>query len=185
MSNTIAVNDKYVEELLDSGEYHVDPQGRVWTNRSVNGWTLKDRWRISGSTHKYKSSLTAYIRIRFNKKLIKAHRIVYAALIGKLDPNKSIDHIDGNGLNNHPSNLRLVTHAQNTQFALDRLGAMAGNAKLNQEKVEYIREQVRNGVTQKKMARLFGVSKGTISDIINEKIWIKPLRLPYHLREED
>ena len=59
---------------------------------------------------------TAYVHRNIPKQenhkrtTIKMHRIIMVPT-----PGKEIDHIDGNGLNNQKSNLRLVTHRENGQ----------------------------------------------------------------------
>ena len=52
-----------------------------------------------------------YILVRISSGLFMAHRIIYKMHTGN-DP-IYIDHIDGDTLNNDPSNLRSVTHALN------------------------------------------------------------------------
>ncbi len=52
----------------------------------------------------------AYISIANKKKKIFMHRYITSAPKGMV-----VDHIDGNGLNNLKSNLRICTHAQNVQ----------------------------------------------------------------------
>lgn len=47
-------------------------------------------------------------------KSIALHRIILERIIGRpLTKNELTDHIDGNGLNNRRSNLRIATHSQN------------------------------------------------------------------------
>lgn len=57
-----------------------------------------------------------YWHIRVNGKSLKLHRVVWA-LFNKqdLDRNLTIDHIDGNKSNNHPTNLRAVSQAENNR----------------------------------------------------------------------
>lgn len=53
--------------------------------------------------------------IKINGKTYKAHRIVYALHHHQLETEFSIDHIDGNALNNQIGNLRAVTHQTNSR----------------------------------------------------------------------
>lgn len=45
------------------------------------------------------------------------HRLVAEAMLMRpLEPGEAVDHIDGNTMNNHPSNLRVMTMAMNTRL---------------------------------------------------------------------
>lgn len=61
---------------------------------------------ITGGKNKYA------MRSFYVKKVIK--RFMHREILGIADPKISIDHIDGNGLNNQKSNLRLCNQSQNT-----------------------------------------------------------------------
>jgi len=85
----------------------------VWKTDRVSG---EGRVHIAaGAMAGYKNN-RGYWDIGLNKKLYKAHRIVYAILTGE-DPPCQVDHIDGNRSNNAIENLRLATrnHKDNGQ----------------------------------------------------------------------
>lgn len=54
------------------------------------------------------------------------HRLVYQTFVGPLDDRLVIDHIDGNRINNHYSNLRQCPQKENIQNAI-RLGNFGKN----------------------------------------------------------
>jgi hypothetical protein len=54
-----------------------------------------------------------YLCSHFDGKLLLVHRIVYALHHGFIPSSMTIDHIDGNKLNNKIANLRLATYSEN------------------------------------------------------------------------
>lgn len=51
--------------------------------------------------------------VKYEGKLVLAHRVIYELIHGSIPDGMLIDHIDQDPTNNHPDNLRLATHSQN------------------------------------------------------------------------
>jgi len=65
-----------------------------------------------------------YVQVRFKGKIYFIHRLICVWHGHSLEPNQEVDHIDGDGLNNHIENLRPTSHKQNSE---NRKGANKNN----------------------------------------------------------
>ena len=102
----------------------LDPTSRTWLRwkrRPRHHFLTEHGWKIANGQNAGKSAGCEknngfggrYFQIRVNGVVYYTHRIVYFLAFG-VDPGKMyIDHIDGNGQNNDPANLRLATNSEN------------------------------------------------------------------------
>ncbi len=154
--------------------YEVRPDVTIWTCISTNGMGLipDDKWRqitnIDSGNY-----IRVIIRWRGRKKFLKAHRIVYAKFIGALDHNLDINHKNGIRTDNRPVNLELETPEGNNAHKYRELGAKTiTNSKLTYQIAEEIRKiRKETGLSYSKIGAMFDISKGHVSDIVNNRIW--------------
>lgn len=105
-----------------------------------------------------------------------AHRLVMEAF-GPAMPQAGmiVAHNDGDHTNNHIGNLRWATYRENTADRIvhgtDRRGSQCSQALLTEADVAFILEQPRVRGVCIAMAERFGVSRATISKIVNGKNW--------------
>lgn len=110
------------------------------------------------------------VKIRKNKKQITcfAHRLVAAYFIGDV-ARKTVNHIDGNKLNNHETNLEILSHADNLKhysiMYRENKVSRKKRTKLSKEDKQQIREHILNNTPTRQLCKDYNVSFRTIYDI--------------------
>jgi hypothetical protein len=100
----------------------------------------------------------------------KVHRLVAQAFIPNPLNLPEVNHKNGVKTDNRVENLEWVTKKQNNEHAI-RMGLITPkgsqnyNAKLNDESVTKIKKLISDGVSNKEIAKIFGMSNQMISNI--------------------
>jgi len=109
-----------------------------------------------------------YNKKGYNRSL---HRLIAIHFIPNPENKPEINHKDGNKLNNRIDNLEWCTSKENRRHAFDiglqvgRSGEKHHNCKLTEKQILEIVELRKNGVSQKEVAKLYGVHKNHITRI--------------------
>ena len=147
--------------------YQVSSFGRVRSYKFGYQKILKQRINNSGRFYvnlclegKYKSILT--------------HRLVVIHFLGK--SNLTVNHKNGNKLNNNVNNLEWVSFEENIKHAkannLFCKGSRNGKTKLTNRDIQLIRYKYKLGKSQRIIGKEFGVSHACIFKIVNNISWI-------------
>lgn len=108
-------------------------------------------------------------------KQYQVHRLVAMTYLPTNDTTLVVNHLDGNKVNNHISNLEWCTQAENIAHAVENGFSTRGtnncNAKLDDDKVRHIRAEAQAGVLQRTLADRFSVNENTISAIVRHQNW--------------
>lgn len=107
----------------------------------------------------------------------KVHRLVALAFLSNPENKKTVNHIDGNKLNNNVENLEWATYSENVTHAYQNKlnhgvgskGEKNGSAKLTKNDVLEIRSNQCKSL--KELAVEYNVSKTTISRIKHRLLW--------------
>lgn len=115
---------------------------------------------------------------RIERKRKPIHQLVLLAFIGPPIMGLEVRHLDGNPGNNNLENLAYGTRQENSDDKLVHGTKLSGEShpgsKLSWSDVDRIREILFNKtMTQYRIAKAFGVNQSIISNIKNNKIWIK------------
>ena len=168
-----------------TGTIEVSDQGRV--RRSEMHYTRSDRWGNNATkstkparyltgelgTHGYR---LVCVYIGKKRKRFLVHRLIARAFVPGYVEGLSVNHINGNKIDNRPANLEWVTLAENTakqwQTGLvDLRGEKQPGAKLSAASVVAVRKMIADGHGDTRIARTFGVSGSCINHIRRGKRW--------------
>lgn len=159
---------KSIKKLL------LNEQERFWKNVRNVGEPGRC-WLWKGSTNSH-----GYGRMTFRRISYKAHRIAYFLANGQTNDELMVLHKCDVRLCCDPLHLYQGHAKQNTQDAVRRgrhtrlYGEKNGKAKLTERQVKSIRKRYRQGgITQKALARDYGVSETTIFYVCSGERWIK------------
>ena len=107
-------------------------------------------------------------RGRERKICVKVHRAVAENFVDG-DRSLTIDHIDGNKLNNRADNLEFVTAKENVHRSIRK--GLWNPHKLNERQVEEVKKLYQLGFSSYKIAPLYNVNATTIQNIISGKTY--------------
>ncbi|MGH7593440.1 MAG: NUMOD4 domain-containing protein [Gemmatimonadales bacterium] len=160
------------------GLYEVSDKGNV---RRIAPWCdgrrTKPAAKLTGKTTE-----TGYRRISIRKegaiREFAIHRLVAAAFIGSLPSSvHQVNHKNGKKTDNCVSNLEYLTPSANQLHSFRVLGAPSRpgskhhNAKVTEKDVLVMRSLWKQGTLQKDLCVRFGLTRGTVSEIVRRKLW--------------
>jgi hypothetical protein len=168
-------NDEFIGEIwavIDGfGDYQISNLGRVKSfksRRRPDGRILK----LSPNTHGY-----FQVFLRRDGKLygFHVHKLVAQAFIGPYPKGKEVNHKNCIKTDNQLSNLEYKTPRQNLRHAIKNGRLIKGSgfamSKLQEADVPIIRDLLRAGLSERRIAARFGVTRNTITSIKQKRSW--------------
>lgn len=171
------MNEEWIEVKGWNGKYQISNHGRL---KSINGKFKKTFPEfITNGTIGYGGYRIVTLRRPGKIYQVRNHTLVADHFLDKpnIDSRITVNHKDGNKLNNHVSNLEWLSSGDNTRHAIrtgliNIKGERHPQAKLTSEKViEMRRLKKESGLTHQKIADMFGVTRRQAGDVINGVNW--------------
>lgn len=167
MNTTKSIDTRFWEKVDCNGPIHSELKSRCWI------WI--------GCIHNRKTDKRGYFN--FHGKTISVHRAAYQLAFGSIPNGLHVLHRCDNPICVNPLHLMLGTHQLNMQDRNQKGRARGGKSygekhpgvKLTDKNIIEIRTQYGKGdISQRELARIYGVSQGHISEIINRKCRVQP-----------
>lgn len=166
-----------VHAAVQMGLLRIDQDGSIWKVAELRGNRWNGRQTLRSIEPRRAENLTGqYLAVRWMTGATRihclAHRLVWHHFNGPVPKGAVINHLNGDKLDNRPSNLELSTHSENKKHSYrigtsDQSGQKNPAAQLTDSQVAAIRVMYESGVkTQAMIAKQFGVSHQAISKIV-------------------
>lgn len=130
---------------------------------------------LIGTTDRYRRVLISINNKRYYKFV---HRLVYETFVGPIPDNMTINHIDGNRLNNNLNNLELLTHRENIEHSIKnhnykrfRIGEANGNSILKEADILNMYQLIKEGYNNKSISEIYNINFRTVSQIRKGQRW--------------
>ena len=154
--------------------YSVSEKGDIRREKKVNN-TYKGKIMSSFIVNKYLN----VVLCKYGKmKIFRVHKIVAEAFIGDRPEKFTINHKDGNKLNNHFSNLEYMSFGDNNRHAFlnglmnNVLGSKNHLSKLKEMDAKNIRNLRKEcGISYRKIADMFNITIPNVHSIVKNKTW--------------
>lgn len=167
---------KYNDILEVSNHGRVRTIDRIVHGRGYND-TITSRL-IKGKLRKIQY-IHSYPSIRDRKQFLRVHRMVAIMFVPNPENKPEVNHLDCNKLNAYYKNLEWTTRPENRNHAVlngriakSPTGTKHWNNKLDEIQVKTIRECIKDGLTQQKIADYFLVHRTCISAINLKYHWV-------------
>jgi hypothetical protein len=149
------------------------------THGQIRSWNSRGRRRKKPIIIRQVPKDTGYmtVKLSLNGKTTtkQVSHLVAQAFIGPRPEGMYVCHNDGNPLNNRADNLRYDTPKGNmgdrARHGTHVRGKDIYGARLDEDAVRSIRAFLKEGWTQRFIAKLFGVTFQTVNDISRKKVW--------------
>lgn len=180
--------DVWKEVEAKGVKWLVCADGRVKTPAHSCEYTRKNRdGKVATITNHFEESIASpcktrngylevYVRKNGKRTHCLVHRLVGIAFVPGYREGLTINHINGDKLDNSVENLEWVSLARNTQHQwevglVDLRGEKQPGSKLTSKQVVYIRRLLSQGVSMHSLAVIAGVDPNTIALIRDGKRW--------------
>lgn len=150
------------KKITGYSNYEINEKGQV-RNSSTR--------QVIKPTENYCGYLRVGLRKAGKSRTILLHRLVAISFIENQNELPEVNHIDGNKLNNHVSNLQWCTRNQNMAHASESglLKVRKSRGPISESDARLIRGLCLQGVTAKKIAERFNCSLQSVYNIGGKK----------------
>jgi hypothetical protein len=181
LTSGVPTDAKYMEEIWKDvpgyeGQFQASNLGRIKSLKRLGAWVERIRKLHLNKKGNYWEICITDKCGRYFKTMLKVHRMVASAFIPNTEEKPTVNHKDGNRLNNYVENLEWCTQKENMQHAWRtglissakiRAGGRSYEKRISDFSVSQMRNEYRPGLFgYKRLAKKYGISKSLVCAII-------------------